>query len=125
MQEKPQILFLRETKCNSSSLERIAAKAWPWGHNVAVDAEGASGGLTVLWDAHSISLNDIHANKNFIQATFHIIGTNTYGHLTDVYFPKETMHKIETLDILLVINTASMHPLSMVGGDFNMITRLD
>lgn len=48
MQEKPQILFLQETKCNSSALERIAAKAWLGGLNVAVDADEASGGSAVL-----------------------------------------------------------------------------
>ena len=95
------------------------------GHNVAVYADGASGGLAVLWDACSIMLNNIHANKNFIQAIFHIIGTNTYGHLTNVYFPQETMHKIEILNTLSVINSAIAHPLWIAGGDFNMITRLE
>ena len=31
MQEKPSILFLQETKCNSVILEKIAAKACPGG----------------------------------------------------------------------------------------------
>ena len=51
MEEKPAILFLQETKCNSTVLEKIAAKAWPGGLVIAVDAQGASGGLAVLWDA--------------------------------------------------------------------------
>lgn len=70
-------------------------------------------------------LNNIHANENFIQAIFHIIGTNTYGHLTNVYFPQDTMHKIEILNTLSVINSARVHPLWIAGGDFNMITRLE
>lgn len=51
MQEKPSILFLQETKCSSKILERVATKAWPGGLVTAVDAEGASGGLEILWDA--------------------------------------------------------------------------
>jgi len=51
MQEKPSILFLQETKCSSVTLEKIAAKVWPSGLVAAVDAQGASGGLAILWDA--------------------------------------------------------------------------
>lgn len=86
MQEKPQILFLQETECNSIVLERIAAKAWPGGLTTSVDVDGVSGGLTFICDAHTIMLNNIHANKNFIQANFHIIGTNIHELLTNVYF---------------------------------------
>jgi len=90
MEEKPTILFLQETKCNSTVLEKVVAKAWPGGLVTAVDAQGASGGLAVLWDARMIQLANIHANKHFIQAIFHIIGTNIYGHITNVYFRQDT-----------------------------------
>lgn len=68
MQEKPNILFLRETKCSMIVLEKIAAKAWPGGLVTTVDAQGASGGLVILWDARVIQLSNIHANKNFMLA---------------------------------------------------------
>lgn len=125
MQEKPQILFLQETKCNSTVLEKIAAKAWLGGMVTVVDAQGASGGLVILWDARTILLKNIHVNKNFIQAIFHINGTNIYGHMTNVYFPQETMHKVEILDTLSELNTNRLHPLWISGGDFNMIARLE
>ena len=70
MEEKPAILFLQETKCNSTVLEKIVAKAWPGGLVTAVDAQGASGGLAVLSDARMIQLVNIHANKNFIKLSF-------------------------------------------------------
>jgi len=47
-QEKPQILFLQETKCNSTTLDRILAKAWPGSKEVVVDTIGASGGLAIV-----------------------------------------------------------------------------
>lgn len=50
MQEKPQILLLQETKCNSIVLEKMAEKAWPGGMVTIVDAQGASGGLPILLD---------------------------------------------------------------------------
>ena len=125
MEEKPTILFLQETKCNSTVLEKIAAKAWPGGLVTAVDAQGASGGLAVLWDARTIQLKNIHANKNFIQAIFHIIGTNIHGHMTNVYFPQETQHKLEILDNITQLNTARAHPLWISGGDYNMIANME
>eukprot|EP00253_Pinus_taeda_P029770 PITA_29770 len=74
MEEQPAILFLQETKCSLNFLERAAAKAWAGGQVTAVEAQGASGGLAILWDARKIQLNNIHANKSFIQASFHLMG---------------------------------------------------
>lgn len=125
MQEKPQIIFLQETKCNSSALERIATKAWTGCLSVAVDADGASRGLEIIWDARTIKLSNFHAARNFISAIFHITGTNIHGHLTNVYFPQDAMHKIEILNTLSVINSERMHPIWIAGGDFNMITNLE
>lgn len=100
MEEKLTILFLQETKCNSTILEKIAAKAWPGGLVTAVDAQGASGGLAILWDVGKIQLVNIHANKNFIQAVFHLLGTNIYVHITKAYFPQETQQKVAILEAI-------------------------
>lgn len=70
-------------------------------------------------------LSNIHVNKHFIQATFHITGTNIHGHLTNVYFPQEAMYKIDILNNLSLINGDRIHPLWTTGGDFNMITKLE
>lgn len=91
MQEKSQIIFLQETKCSSTALAKITAKAWTGGLATTVDANGVSRGIAILWDACTIFLNNINANKNFVQAIIHINGTNIYGHITNVYFPQETM----------------------------------
>lgn len=125
MQEKPNILFLQETKCSMIILEKIAAKSWQGGLVTVVDAQGASRALAILWDARVIQLNNIHANNNFIQAIFHLIGTNTHGPLTIVYFPQETNLKSEILEDLSTLNSNRLHPLWIAGGDFNMIARMD
>lgn len=90
-----------------------------------MDASGALGGLTIIWDDQTIILNNIHSNKHFVQATFHIIGANIHGHLTNVYFPYEAMYKTEIVNTLSAINIEREHPLSITGGDFNMITKLE
>jgi len=103
-QEKPQIVFLQETKCNSSALDRFAAKVWPVSFNDTVDADGAFGGLEIVWDSRAIKLDNIHASRNFLQATFHIIGTNIHGLSTNVYFPQEASLKVGILNTLSAIN---------------------
>ena len=85
--ENPQMCFLQETKCNSSTLESILSKAWPGCHSVAVDTSGASRGLAIAWNTQAIELKNIHVTHHMIHATFHILGTNVHGHLTNVYFP--------------------------------------
>jgi len=124
-QEKPSIFFIQETKCNSVTLEKTMAKAWPGYNAISVDASGASGGLEIIWNAQTITLSNMHANKHFIQATFHITGTNIHGHLTNVYFPQEAMYKIEILNNLSIINAKRTHPLWITVKDFNMITKLE
>eukprot|EP00253_Pinus_taeda_P008135 PITA_08135 len=121
MEEQPAILFLQETKCSLNFIERAAAKAWAGGQVTAVEAQGASGGLAILWDARKIQLTNIHANKSFIQACFHLIGTNIHGHLTNVYFPQETQQKAAILHSIARLNQDRLHPLWVTGGDFNMI----
>eukprot|EP00253_Pinus_taeda_P016454 PITA_16454 len=125
MDEKPTILFLQETKCNLTFLEKTAAKAWPGGKVTAVEAQGASGGLAILWDAGKIQLQNIHANKHFIQEIFHLLGTNIYGHITNVYFPQESQQKAEILETISHLNLDRSYPLWVAGGDFNMIASLE
>eukprot|EP00253_Pinus_taeda_P027174 PITA_27174 len=125
MDEKPTILFLQETKCNLTFLEKTAAKAWPGGQVTAVEAQGASGGLAILWDAGKIQLLNIHANKHFIQSIFHLLGTNIYGHITNVYFSQESQQKVENLETLSHLNHDRSYQLWVAGGDFNMIASLE
>eukprot|EP00253_Pinus_taeda_P019617 PITA_19617 len=122
---QPQIFFLQETKCNSSTLGSILTKSWPGCNTVAVDASGASGGLAIAWNTQKISLSNLHASHNLIEATFHIIGTNIHGHMTNVYFPQEAPNKIALIDTIANLNSNREYSLWLIGGDFNIITKLE
>ena len=124
-QEKPQIFLVQETKCNSTTRGKTIAKACLGSQSIAVDASGALRGLAIIWDKQAITLTNIHANKHFIQATFHITGRNIHGHLTNVYLPQEAMNKIFILNNLSLINIDRTQPLQITRGDFNMITKLE
>eukprot|EP00253_Pinus_taeda_P035953 PITA_35953 len=124
-EEKPQMCFLQETKCNSSTLDSILSKAWPGCRAAAVDASGASGGLAIAWNTQAIAISNLHASHHFIQVTFHILGTNIHGNLSNVYFPQEAGGKTALLDTIEVLSNNRKHPLWIIGRDFNMITKLE
>ena len=110
-QERPQVFFMQETKCNSNTLGSITSRACPGSHSISLDASDASGGLAITWDLQAISLTDVHASHNLIQAKFHLIGSNIHGHLTNVYFPQDPMHKIALLNTMETLNSNKTHPL--------------
>jgi len=56
---------------------------------------------------------------------FHITGTNIHGNLTNVYFPQEVGNKIALINTIEALRLSIMHPLWIIGGDFNMITKLE
>lgn len=124
-QEKPAMVFLQETKCNSTVLEAILIIIWPGCRSVSVDASRASGGLSILWNPQVYYLEDFNASHYVIQATFHLIGTNIHGHLSNVYFPQELQNKMDLLETLSVLNSVRRYPLWLCGGDFNMISSLE
>ena len=109
--ERPHLLFLQETKCNSQTLGSILTKAWPGSRSVVVDASGFSSGLAIAWDTQSLQVGDFHASHNLIQATFHPIGTNIHGHLSNVYFPQDQASKVALLNTLDHLNSNRSHPL--------------
>ena len=47
-QEKPDILFLQETKCNSELMEKIRDRIWKGSRAMALDAVGMDGGSAIL-----------------------------------------------------------------------------
>lgn len=124
-QERPQICFLQEMKCNSDTLGNILSRAWIGTRSVAVDASRDSGRLTIEWNPQVIVLSYIHACHHIIQASFHILGTNIHEHLTNFYFPQEAGSKMALLDMIEALSLHRVHPLWIIGGDFNMITELE
>jgi exonuclease III len=50
IQEKAEIVMLQETKCDMRTIRSIAQKVWKGCAVEVIEAEGASGGLAILWD---------------------------------------------------------------------------
>lgn len=78
-----------------------------------------------MWNPQVLTLQDFHATHFLIQASFHLIGTNIHGHLSNVYFPQNLQQKLELLDTLTILNSNKQFPLWIGGGNFNIITTLE
>ena len=55
-QEKPDILFLQETKCSFQSMQKIGQKIWKGSQVMAVEADGMRGGIAILWREREVDL---------------------------------------------------------------------
>ena len=52
-----------------------------------LDANGAIGGLGILWNPILVSIHNFAASRNMLSAYFHILGTFVRGVITNVYAP--------------------------------------
>ena len=71
--DKPTIVFLQETKCSSEEMEKSTRRIWKGAQVMAIDADGAVGGLGLLWNPNLVSISNICATRLIISAQFHIL----------------------------------------------------
>ena len=81
------MVFLQETKCTELDLRSIGEKTWKGCEVVLVDAIKEAGGIGILWNPREVHIYNFVATQHSLSATFHIIGTNIRGFLTNVYGP--------------------------------------
>jgi exonuclease III len=124
-QEKPRVLMIQETKCSSSTLDALEARLWKGSHSITVDAEGASGGLVILWNPAEIILDNFLATSHTITASFQFMGSGVQGFITNVYGPQLPVQKALFLDYMSSLGQQINMQHWIVSGDFNMITSLE
>ena len=65
-----------------------------------IDAKGAVGGLAMLWNPSTVLLDDLFTSRWTIIASFHLIGSNKLGYITNVYGPTKIGDKESFLNHL-------------------------
>ena len=123
--DPPSILFLQETKCPSESASNIMACIWKNCSTIAIDAQGASGGLSISWNPHIISLDFALIARNSISTSFHLLGSSIKGYLMNVYGPQIASGKKNILKHIDWFKTLHTDSPIIIGGDFNMISNLE
>lgn len=84
-QENIDIVMLQETKCDKKSMEIIARKTWNQCDFGCSEADGASGGLSFLWNPSKIKVELRAQSKWIITISYKIIGSTDHGIVTQVY----------------------------------------
>jgi len=92
---------------------------------LAVDANGAAGGLALIWNPNQVTLSNCFATPFSIFVDLYILGTNISGVIMNVYGPHNPRIKINLLESLQWIKTHIGEKHWLVGGDFNLITSLN
>ena len=105
----PSILFLQDAKFPNDSDSAILARIWKKCTTISIDAQGTSGGLSISWNPHIISLNYALASRHAIYASFHILGSRIKGFLMNVYGPQNAREKKTFLSIL-----TSLEPCKLI-----------
>eukprot|EP00253_Pinus_taeda_P033845 PITA_33845 len=120
----PEIMFIQETKCSSSSMAKINKKIRRNINYLEVESQGREGGLAMLWDTRDIQVISTEANKHFIVVEAQITGNSESFLCVNVYGPQKTEDKISFLNSLNKLIARYPRSKCIIGGDFNMITTL-
>lgn len=123
--EKPAIMFLQETKCSGEELRNYSKCFWKGAETVAVDANGAVGGLGILWNPNLVNLTNFVASRSMLSACFHILDTSVRGVITNVYGPFQLARKTAFLDEIRNMQEWVGQDHWLIGGDFNLIQSLE
>jgi hypothetical protein len=60
---------------------------------MVLDANGAAGGLGILWNPNMVNISNFVASRNMLSTCFHILGTSIRGIITNVYSPFQLARK--------------------------------
>jgi exonuclease III len=86
-QENMDLVMLQETKCDRKSMELIARKIWKPCDFICSEEDGASDGLSFLWNLSKLKVELISQSKRIITISYKILGSTEHGIVTQVYDP--------------------------------------
>jgi exonuclease III len=86
--ENPDVLLLQETKCVGVEAETIFHRCWRGCDSLHTDSFGASGGLAILWNPTTVTMDWPFSIVGMITTHFTVIGSTKEGEITNVYGPQ-------------------------------------
>lgn len=120
----PDLLFLQETKCNKTLIEKLRVKLGRHFEALEIERKGREGGIATFWDTRRYQVLTTEASKNYLALELQPTGISTSFLCINVYSPQWLDDKINflaSLNNFLERNTGANF---ILGGDFNMITSL-
>jgi hypothetical protein len=116
--------MIRETKCTSETLDKISSKCRRGCFSIKVDAEGALGGLDILYNPSEITLSHFFTTRHSISTKFQLVGSDQIDYITNVSRPQVTQEKLSFLDSLYLLIPLFNNQPWLLGRDFNIISSL-
>ena len=84
---KPDIIFVQETKCASSTIHNISKKLGKHMEYMETASNGWEGGLITLWNLQVINILSSEATRSFIAVEAQVVGNSDTYLCTNVYRP--------------------------------------
>jgi exonuclease III len=116
---QPTIVVLVETRISGQRAVEVST-ALGFDRVIRSDAEGFSGGIWLLWDSGSVTLDVLHVNNQAIHATVQVHHSNPPWLFTAIYASPRFASRLLLWDHLKKFSTTHNLPW-MIAGDFNEI----
>ena len=99
-EEKPNLVFIQETKCSLDKIRQIHSK-WLIKHEyLEVKENNATGGILTLWNPQKLGILDAEASNNYLSVVIQPLGDKEVYLLTNVYGPQKSNNKLRLLTSL-------------------------
>ncbi|KAL0424119.1 UNVERIFIED_CONTAM: hypothetical protein Sradi_0946700 [Sesamum radiatum] len=113
----PLLVFLAETKCHSSQIEKLKRNFDLFG--CSVDSQGKSGGLVLLWQK-SVDVQLQSYSRYHIDVSVRLENSEDWWRFSGVYGEPDTSKRTEFWNLLSRLHDQSPRPW-LCAGDFNEI----
>jgi len=123
-EEKPDMVFIQETKCSIDKIREIHSKWLIMYEYIEFKVDNTSGGILTLWNPQKLGILDVEASRNYLSMVIQPLGDKEVYLITNVYGPQKLEGKLKLLSSLEELRERYLVMPWIVEGDFNMIRSL-
>jgi exonuclease III len=124
-QEKTDFMLLQETKCDGDTMGKIAHKIWKNSEMICIEAEGAVGGLTTIWNPENFKVEGVYQCPRILTIHYQDLRMGEQGYISNAYGPPNQDAKRGFLGTLVQLGKILQDQHWIIGGDFNLIKTLE
>lgn len=99
-EQKPDMVFIQETKCSMHKIREIHNKRLIKYEYLEVKEKNSTMGILMLWDPQKFRILDVGASRNYISLVCQPLGDNEIYMITNVYGPQKQEDKFKLLSYL-------------------------
>ena len=116
-EEKPDLVFIQETKCSVDKIREIHSKWLIKYEYIEVKADKTTGGILTLWNLQKLGILDAEASRNYLTMVVQPLGHKEVYLITNVYGPQKPDNKPRLLTSLEDLRDRHSGIPWILGGD--------